>query len=131
MNAGTGENGGSLQIFLKDVFDLQAIDDIRVVALPLAYSVSVFIQFSLLLFFLRRRLGKIGLRKILKSSFKIFSAGILMAAIMLAIINFVSFSANLILLTMLVALVGAAFYLLLTYLFKSPELKMIFKILNN
>ncbi len=66
------------QIFIKNTFSLQGIEDIRVVGLPLAFSISAIFQVFLLIIFLYRRVGDFKLKEIFDSFLKILFASILM-----------------------------------------------------
>jgi len=127
----------SFHAFFEKIFHLQGIEDIRIVALPLAYSSSIIFQFVLLLVSLRRRISGINLKAIFNSSLKIVLAGILMTVVMYSVINFMPTDLklqtffSLILETLLVAISGIAVYFLATFLLKSPEAKLIFKRTNR
>jgi len=53
--------------FVVLLFDLEFIKDIAVIGLPLAFSFSAILQLFLLLYFLARKVGDFGLKKIIKS----------------------------------------------------------------
>ncbi len=58
---------------------LEGIKDISVVGLPLAFSITVLFQFFLLNFYLKRKIVGLNFKEISRTSFKVFTASILMA----------------------------------------------------
>ena len=125
------------QDFFQNAFSLPPSLDIRVLALPLSYSFSVFIQFFLLLVFLHRKMRAIDLKEIFLSVLKIILSGTLMAAVVLAVLHLAPFYRQfdnfwiLVFQTVIVALLGGGIYILATFLFKSPEAITIFKRING
>ena len=119
------------QEFMINTLKLQGIGNIGVVGLPLALSISGIFQFSLLLFFLRKRLGHIRLREIGNSFGKIVIASVLMVVavylVLQSIANFVNMQtfSGVLTQTILACLAGGFVYLLITFLLKSPEIKTI------
>jgi putative peptidoglycan lipid II flippase len=112
------------------LLDLQGIQDIAIVGLPLAYIVSTFFQFALLLVFLKRRVGDLRLKEIGRSFGKVALASVLMTAAV-----FLSFRlancfldsqifSGLLVSTVLALVLGLAVYLLAAYFLKSLELRM-------
>ncbi len=71
--------GCPLQIWISNWLRLSGITDIRIIALPLAFSISGIIQFILLFCVLQRRLKKLSFQKIAISTAKIFLATLIMA----------------------------------------------------
>ncbi len=113
------------------IFKLQGIKDIAVVGLPLAFAIAQIFQFSLLLIFLKKRILEINFIKIWHSFKKIILATILMG---LATYFGLSLLANFIISqtflglfiqTILAGIIGMLVYILVTYLLRSPELKII------
>lgn len=124
--------------FMIDALKLQGIENISVVGLPLALSISGIFQFSLLSAFLRRKMGDIRLGEISRSLMKIIMAGILTAisaylALQLAA-NFVDMTTfkGVFSQAVFAGFIGMAVYILFSHLFGSPELKTIkFSILGQ
>ncbi len=119
---------------LANVLKLKGIENIAVLGLPLAFSLAMIFQFSLLLFFFVRKnrdvhlfLGTCpSLKKILIASFLMA----LTTYLSLYFINsFVDTHTILGLLcqTLLAGLVGISVYILTAFLLKSPELEVILK----
>jgi putative peptidoglycan lipid II flippase len=126
------QEGSAISGFLKGAFNLQNVNDISVLGLSMAFSAIYVLQFFLLMFFLHKKIGRLGFREILPSGVKIISASILMAAIVILTRNlFIDFASGgflgLFWKTGTVAVFGAVVYLLLTYLFKSPEVLLFLK----
>jgi len=119
------------QEFIISALKLQGIQDISVIGLPLALSVSGIFQFSLLWLFLKRKTGNLGGGEILP-----FFGKILMASILMAIFTYLSLLftaeflntktfAGILIQTMIACFVAAAVYILINVLLKSPEIKII------
>jgi putative peptidoglycan lipid II flippase len=85
----------SFRNFLIDLLNLERGDQkAAVIVLPLAISLAGIFQFSFLLFFLKRRMGKIDGRKILSSFSLISLITLLMVFIVYLTLNFLTFSFN-------------------------------------
>ena len=119
------------QSFMINLLKLQGIKNIGVVGLPLALSFSGIFQFSLLLSFLRKKIGDIKIAEISKSAEKIIGATVLTGiAVYLSLkvaalfVNMQTFLGVLIQ-TIFAAIVGLLIYLLITYFLKSPEPRII------
>jgi putative peptidoglycan lipid II flippase len=117
--------------FFVNFLSLQGIDNVAVIGLPLAVSVSVVFQFFLLLFFLRKEVGRIRLAEALRSIRKIILATMLMAsAVYLTLwavsllVDMATFAGLFIQTTAAVA-VGLAVYLFSACILKSTEVKNI------
>ena len=70
-----------IQGFLINFLNLQGIDDIQVIGLPLALSLAGLIQFVLLFFLLARKIKEINLKKIYHSLGKSILASVLMGSV--------------------------------------------------
>jgi len=111
-------------------FDIADIKDIRVLALPLAISVSVTIQGFLLALFLKRKIG-LNIRKISGPLNRIGISGLLMGgASFLALKGVFLFLPldtflNVLLQVIFVVVVGIATYLLAAKIFKVEELHLL------
>jgi len=111
-------------------FDIADIKDIRVLALPLAISVSVTIQGFLLALFLKRKIG-LNIRKISGPLNRIGISGLLMGgASFLALKGVFLFLPldtflNVLLQVIFVVVVGIAVYLLAAKIFKVEELYLL------
>lgn len=118
-------------LLIRDTLLIKGIEDIRVLALPLAFSIGAIFQFLLLLTFLYRRIGDFKLKEIIISSFKIILASILMALGVYFSIYLISPLLNIqtligiICQTIITVLVGVIIYILSTFFFNSPEIKNI------
>jgi len=98
---------------VRKLLNLSNIENIQVIGLALAVSLSAIVYFSLLLFFLKKRVGDIRLGEIWRSLRKIIFASFLMALVVYLLLPRL----------ILAALAGILVYLLASYLFRSPELK--------
>jgi len=111
--------------FLK----LQGVGNLAVIGLPLALSVSALFQFFLLLFFLRRRIGRMKLKQVLHSLKKILIATALMAAVVCLVLRAAALYVCLntfwgvFLQTLAAGSMGFLVYFLSAYYLKSPEVK--------
>ena len=119
------------QEFIINALKLQEIQDISVIGLPLALSVSGIFQFFLLLLFLKKKTANLKVGEILQSLKKILTASLLMAIFTYlsllftgGILNTRTFTGILIQ-TIIACLVAAAVYILINILLKSPEIKII------
>ena len=102
------------QGFIQKFLNLGNIENIQIVGLPLAVSLSAIVYFSLLLIFLRRKMGDIRLAEIGRSLRKIIFASFLMILVVCLLPQVI-----------LAVFLGPLTYLLVTYLLRSPELKTI------
>ncbi|HUW71822.1 MAG TPA: murein biosynthesis integral membrane protein MurJ [Candidatus Humimicrobiaceae bacterium] len=114
--------GAGFQIFLKNVFSLQDIQNISILGLPLAWSIGSIFHFLLLITFLYKRIGDFKLKEIFSSFLKILLASILMTAGALFVIQNTS---GAVFQTVAAGLAAGLIYLLATFLLKSPELKTV------
>ncbi|MFQ6049947.1 MAG: murein biosynthesis integral membrane protein MurJ [Candidatus Paceibacterales bacterium] len=111
---------------MRDIFPLQGIEDISVLGLPLAMSISLIFQFILSIFFLQKRIGDFKTKEVFNSFLKISIASIVMAGI----IYFVFLSPlqaffGVFWQAIIGGLVGVLVYIVATFLLKSPELETI------
>lgn len=119
------------QGFMINILKLQGIEDISVIGLPLALSISGIFQFSLLLIFLKKQVSGVNLREIWSSLKKIILATLLMGLstyfILYLVANFVNIQTYLGLFIQAIGalIIGSAVYILITLLLGSPELKTI------
>ncbi|MFH1820509.1 MAG: murein biosynthesis integral membrane protein MurJ [Candidatus Nealsonbacteria bacterium] len=117
----------AFQEFFIKALKLQGISDISVVGLSLAVSLSGLIYFSLLLFFLRKKLDHIRLKEIRNSFTKIvLSAGFMAVAVYLVLQTSVFFLktetfAGIFFQTFLAGLVAILAFFLFSLVFKSSE----------
>lgn len=113
------------------ILKLQGIDNISVIGLPLALSISAIFQFSLLLIYLKRKLSDIKLREICVSLEKIILASFLMAVAsyftLRLVDHFIEINTFLTLLLQTAAalLVGGLVFLGVIVILKAPELETI------
>lgn len=108
--------------FMIVLLRLENIEDITVIGLPLALSIAGIFQFSLLLFFLKKKRDEIGFKEIRQSFWKIVLASFFMTFSVYLTLQAVS---GVLMQIIFGAAVGVVSYLLLTILLKSPELKTI------
>ncbi len=130
-------NYQNLHQFLVDKFSLYGISDISVLAFPLAYLVSLAIEFSLFIVFLKKKIGDFRIKEILSSFYKIILAGFLMIiSISFVFSNFESFFANQTMKFMIyqiiaIGLVGSLVYILITNILGSPEIKSVKSLISD
>ena len=117
--------------FTVNFLKLRGIENISVVGLPLALSISGIFQFSLLLSFLCRKIKGIALKEIWRSFQKITLAAFLMAIFtyltLQIVADFVNMRTFLGIFTqaVLAGLVGISVYILAALLLKSPEINSV------
>jgi putative peptidoglycan lipid II flippase len=123
--------GNFFQEFMQKLLNLNNIENIQVVGLPLAVSLSAIVYFSLLSIFLRKKMGDIRLGEIWHSLRKIIFASVLMVLVVYILLHpslarvgdeggfFNNYR------LILAAFFGPLVYLLAAYFFRSPELKII------
>jgi putative peptidoglycan lipid II flippase len=114
--------------FVSGFLVLGGIEDIKIMALPMALSVASSLQLFLLLIFLYRKIGDFRFDKILKSFSKIMIASVLMFIIAYFVrqssggsVDMQTFS-GVFIQTFLTSVIAIFIYLLLTLILKSPEL---------
>ncbi|MCH8741656.1 murein biosynthesis integral membrane protein MurJ [Patescibacteria group bacterium] len=123
----------AFQDFLVKILKLGGIENVTVVGLPLALSIAVTFQFFLLLFFLYRRIGDFGVKKIFSSFARIISASFLAGITTFFVLRLAAFFVEtdkvlgLLAQTVIAAFSGILIYFILTLVFKFPELKIIVK----
>jgi len=119
------------QGFMIAGLNLQGIQDIAVIGLPLALSISGIFQFFLLLIFLKKKIGDIRLREIWDSFKKILIASVLMVVAMYFALQFIASFVDMqrfsgVFSQAISAVVtGILVYFLITLFLKSPEIKVI------
>lgn len=119
---------------INEGLKLSGIENIAVVGLPLALSISGIFQFCLLLFFLRKRLGHIRLKEIQKSFSKVVASSFLMgAAVYFSLRFFAGFVQmetfwGVFIQTALAGLAGLAVYVLAGCLMNSSEARGVWKL---
>ena len=123
--------------FMASSLKLQGIQDISVIGLPFAVSVSGIFYFFLLLIFLKRKIGDIRLKEIMGSFWKVILASSLMGlavyfSLQLAaqFVNMQSF-VGLFIQVVTACFVGAVFYIALTLFLKAAEIKTLLKSFND
>lgn len=110
--------------FLIKFFSLPPDQEIAVLGLPLAWSISAIFHFLLLATCLYRRIGDFGIKEIFNSFLKILTATILMTAGSFFFIQNISGAISQ---TIIAGSLAGLIYLLSTLFLKSPEAKSIFK----
>lgn len=102
---------------------LESVEGITVVGLPLALSIAGIFQFLFLLIFLKKKIGRIGLKEIFKSFLKIILASFFMALAVFLIFN--SFS-GILTKTVFAAISGILTYIIFAFFLKCSELRTVF-----
>ena len=117
--------------FLIIALDLQGIDNIKIVGLPLALSLAALLQLVLLLVFFYKKIGDFRIKEILESLIKISIATILMFVsiyfvrqISASFVNLDTFK-GVFYQAGLSVLTGCIVYFLTVFILKSPEIKTI------
>jgi len=122
---------GPFADFLRHVFGLASLTSISVLGLALAYSVANILQFTILIYLIKRKKNiPLSFRLLIKSFIKSFVASIFMA-VGVYFINHTLPQKNLITLFInlaLSSLSGIAIYIFATIVLKSPETFFIKKI---
>ncbi len=119
------------QQFMINNLKLQGIENIQVVGLPLALAIFGVFQSSLLLIFLKKRIGDIRLEETWQSFKKIFFSTVLLGVSTYLILKIVAPLVNMqtffgvLIQTVLAGMVGMLVYILVSSFLKSPELKII------
>ena len=117
--------------FLETNLKLRGIENIAVVGLPLAYSITTIFQFILLLFFLYKKIGDFEIKKILDSLKKILISSFIMAVTVYFslrfLVNFVSLKTffGVLFQTALSAILGLSIYLIFSKILNIKEFKII------
>ena len=120
-----------LHVFFRSVFSYNATTNILVLGLPLAFSLSAIIQFSLMLFFLKLKLKELNLKRIYNYFFKILIASsviVLMGSLLIPCIQLM-FNQLFIINVMqifLVTLIGSLAYLAITFILSIPTTNLLF-----
>jgi len=115
--------------FFANILNLQDIENIAVIGLPLAVSLSAIFQAVLLLLFLKRKITDFPLEEISLSFKKIISASFLMSGIVYLVLFLISTGLNvltvqgILIQAVLATITGVLSYWFFGYLFKIEELK--------
>ena len=123
----SGLQMGIKMLFIK-AFSLEGIEDIAVLGLPLAVSISTIFQFILMLVFLKKRIENLNLKEISNSFLKILLASVLMIVSVSFILSATSpiFSSQTLgdelLKIVIVGLTGCLVYFWVTFTLNSPEI---------
>jgi len=122
---------------IRDVLRLKDVNDITVVGLPLAFSISAVCQAALLLFFLKRKVTILGfseirqsLNKVLLSSLFLVFFAYLIRTIVANFVNMRTF-AGVFIQTISTGIIGLLAYVVSALFLKSAEIKSIEKLLLN
>ena len=119
--------------FLVNSLGLQGLEKINIIGLPLAYSLSGIVQFSILFSLFRKKIGISKQKEIFQSFIKIILATLV--AVLIVYFSLPIFNLFLNTETFLgvfvqamgASIVGGFIYLLATHFFKSPETKLLKK----
>lgn len=119
------------QSFARNVFNLEGVENIQVLGLPLAFTMAGIFQFILAMSFLYKKIGDYKLKEIFRSFLRIFLASALMAVAVYLVLRLISplfpfqtFSGVLWQAAAAFA-IGIFTYLAATLLLKSPEIETI------
>lgn len=124
---------GAFYHFMQNILRLRGIDNISIVGLALAYSMTVIIQAGLLLYFLYKKYKVFRAKEILQSTYNILLSSAAMAVFVVLIrqslveyhlIQLQTFWGVFLQLAVS-GMVGVFFYVITAYFLKSPELKTI------
>ncbi len=125
-----GFSNGFRDLFVT-VLDLQGIDNIKIIGLPLALSLAAVFQLVLLLIFFNKKIGDFRIKQILKSLIKISIAAIIMFVfayfirqISVMFVNLETFK-GVFYQAVFSFLIGCLVYFFITFILKSPEIKII------
>ncbi len=115
------------EMFVK-IFDLEGIENIAVVGLPMAFSLAAIFQAFSLIFLLVKKIGDFGLQKIIASIERITFASFLLGLNTYFFLKVFEFFNNrtvfgLLLQTVLAAIIGMSIYLFLAWFMRFPELR--------
>lgn len=124
------KSDGYLSSFIGTLLSLERLENMAVLGLPIAFSISAFFQFFLLAFFLYWRIGDFGLRKIFSSFWRVILAVFLMAWPLFFLVrqNFLGVFWQ----TVVTVVVGLLIYFAASFFLRSPELEQAkLKILNK
>lgn len=120
-----------LHQFFRNVFSFPSQVDVAVLGLPLAFSISVIVQFFLMLFFVKKKASELKLKSIFLNFLKVlFSSSILilisylLKSFMYALLNFPSLIMDLIVLVF-VGLISCLVYLLITFVLSLPMANLV------
>lgn len=124
---------GTFFNFMQNILKLDGINNISIVGLSLAYSVTVIIQAGLLLYFLYKKYKTFRAKEILSSVYKILLSSTIMVIIVFLIrqslveYNFIQLQTffGVFMQLLISGTVGAFFYIITAYYLKSSELKTI------
>lgn len=114
--------------FMASALKLQNIDNISVIGLPLAITISGFIQVILLLIFLKKKIKEFPIKNILNTFYRILIASIIMGIglyvslyVFALLFNTATFI-GILLQTAISGLISVAIYILFCYLLKIQEM---------
>ena len=122
------EKMGVFYNFTSNILRLEGIKNISIVGLPLALSISGIFQFSLLVIFLKIKMGDIRLKKILQSFWKILLSSILLGVFTYFSLRFASGFVNMntfsgvFVQTIFGGTIGVLVYIFSSFFFGSPEM---------
>lgn len=121
----------AFRVFFVDFLRLQGVDNITILALPLALGFSAFFQMVLLLIWLYKKIGDFRTKEILDSTLKVAVASIVMGFVVYGLrqysasfVDMASF-AGILSQTAIASLAGAIVYFVIAYLLKASEVKTI------
>lgn len=125
------KNPGCFQDFMSGILKLQGLENMSIVGLPLAYSVSGIVQFVLLFTFLHKKLGSGKKREIIKTAQKTILATLPAAVVAYFSLRFLALFVNtatftgIFIQTAGAGILGLLAYLLASFLIKSEEMGLL------
>jgi len=114
-----------LKDFLIKNFSLYQVNDISILGFPLAYLISLALEFCLFIVFLKKRLGDFGIKEILNSFLKSLVAGILMIFIVQFSLLQIGLIDSDLYQLVLISSIGFLAYIIITFIFGSVEIQSI------
>ena len=122
-------------IFLIDILKLQGLEEISIIGLPLAFSISGVLQFLLLFYFLWKQIGGARIKEIAQTFQKACMATLLMLGVAYFSLRFfdlffdTSRFVGIFLQTAGAAIIAILSYFLISFLLKSSEINLLKKFL--
>ena len=122
---------------ITGILKIQGVANAQVAGLPLAMSLAVIFQFFLLLFFLRKKTGGIRFGEIWGSFKKIAVCSVLFGIVAYFVLRFAVLIFDtqtffgVLFQVVLTCLVGGAFYILITFYFRTPEAGAIWSLISK
>lgn len=122
---------GVKQALIK-IFDLEGINNISVIGLPIAFSLTAVLQAFILIFLLARKIGDFGIKGIIASVKRIAFASLLLGLNTYFFLRVFEFFNNrtvlgLLAQTIIAGLIGILIYFFLAWFMRFPEIRELFQ----